>query len=406
MTLRSFLFAALLGTVSIAAKAQHPVVQSIVDGVRIDSLMKWVNELSGELPVDVGNGPELIVSRHKFNEGNAKAQQYLAQKLEQFGYTPEVQTFSSTGNNLLAVKEGSVYPDQVLILCAHYDAMPAGTLAAPAADDDGSGCAALLEAARLMRNIDFAYTLVFALWDEEEQGLLGAKFYAGGMAANDRIIRGVINMDAIAYDGNADRKARIHTRSTANSREIADTVFAVRQHYNIDLDLLRTDPGATYSDHAAFWNEGYGAILVIEEFGADGNPFYHTPNDRSIHFDVPYYEKLARLSIGAFATLAEPLGAAQGVADAPTAPVPGLQVWPNPTSTTTDIWVEMPADGVVRLSLHDALGREVVRVHEGWIPQGRRAFHLDLTDLPAATYLLRTEGAGVQARSVRIVRVP
>jgi hypothetical protein len=125
MSHRSFLIAALFCLTSLGAKAQHPVVQSIVDGVRIDSLMKWVNELSGELPVDVGNGPELIISRHKFNEGNAKAQQYLAQKLEQFGDTPEVQTFSSTGNNLLAVKEGSVYPDQVLILCAHYDAMPA-----------------------------------------------------------------------------------------------------------------------------------------------------------------------------------------------------------------------------------------------------------------------------------------
>jgi hypothetical protein len=88
--------------------------------------------------------------------------------------------------------------------------------------------------------------------------LLGAKFYAGGMAANDRIIRGVINMDAIAYDGNGDRKARIHTRSTANSRRSRTPCSRCQQHYNIDLDLLRTDPGATYSDHAAFWTEGYG----------------------------------------------------------------------------------------------------------------------------------------------------
>ena len=249
--------------------AQHPVIQSVLDAASIDSMLHFVNELSGEQPVDLGSGPVTITSRHTNNPGNALAQAYLQQKLVQFGYTPEVQTFSATGKNILVTKTGTEFPDEIVIFCAHYDAMPAGILAAPAADDDGSGVAAVLELARLIRDIPFRYTIVFALWDEEEQGKVGSEFYAGVMAANDALIRGVVNMDAIAYDGNGDTKARIHTRPIANSNAIADTVFAVRADYGIELDLLLTNPGATYSDHASFWTEGYGAILVIEEFGAD-----------------------------------------------------------------------------------------------------------------------------------------
>jgi len=405
MTFRSLLIALILLSSS-GAKAQHPVVQSILEAIRIDSMMLWVDELSGELPIDVGNGPELIVSRHKFSPGNAVAEQYLTRKLEQFGYEPVIQTFSATGNNILATKVGTLYPDEIVILCAHYDAMPAGNLAAPAADDDGSGCAAVLEAARLLRNTDFAYTIVFALWDEEEQGLVGARFYAGGMAANDALIRGVINMDAIAYDGNADTKARIHTRPIANSIELADSVFAMREHYNIDLDLILTNPGATYSDHAAFWTEGYGAILVIEEFGADGNPFYHTPNDRSIHFDVPYYEKLAKLSIATMATIAEPTGVFQHVETVPVAQTFGLQAWPNPSATASTVWIDVPRSGAVTVHLFDAMGRAVYEIHNGPLPRGRHAFEVPMARMPSGTYVALAQGPGLAPQSLRLVRTP
>jgi Zn-dependent M28 family amino/carboxypeptidase len=378
----------------------------VLDAVRIDSMMRYVNELSGELPVNIGNGPELIASRHTFNAGNAMAQTWLEQKFVQLGYDPVVQTFSSTGRNILVTKPGSIYPDEVVILCAHYDAMPAGVLDAPAADDDGSGCGAVLEAARILRDIDFAYTIVFALWDEEEQGLLGAKFYAGAMAANDAVIRGVINMDAIAYDGNADKKARIHVRPIANSVEIGDSIFAVRAHYGIDLDLLLTNPGATYSDHAAFWTEGFGAVLVIEEFGADGNPFYHTPNDRAIHFDVPYYEKLAKLSIATLATLAEPTDIAQVVTSPQATPSLTIQAYPNPSSISSHVWLDVPVAGTVSLVLFDALGREVMGLFSGQLSPGRHTFEVLLGELPAGSYTLLAQGGGLASRSLRLMRTP
>ncbi|MBK8499506.1 MAG: M20/M25/M40 family metallo-hydrolase [Flavobacteriales bacterium] len=386
-------------------QAQNPIIQGILDDVRIDSMMQWVGELSGEVATPIDGTSQVITSRHKNNAGNALSQTYLEQKLAQFGYTPVIQSFSTTGKNILVTKPGDGSTDEVVIICAHYDAMPGGILAAPAADDDGSGTCAVLEAARILADVDFVHPIIFALWDEEEQGKIGSLFYAGAMAANDALIRGVVNMDAIAYDGNGDTKARIHTRPVANSFEISDTVFAVREDYNIDLDLILTNPGATYSDHASFWTEGYGAVLVIEEFSADGNPHYHTPDDRIQYFDVPYYEKLAKLSIATVATLAIPVESGLVVGEEPVAGN-ALYAFPNPTADDASLWIEQRSMKRARIVLLDALGREVSVLHDGLLAAGKHGFTLPLAEQAPGGYVVHATVDGAPSQSVRVVRLP
>jgi len=388
------------------AVGQNPVVQAVIDAVRIDSMVHYVNELSGEVPTQIAGSTQTILSRHKDNAGNALAQTYLEQKFTQFGYTPVVQTFGPTGRNILATKIGTLYPNDVVILCAHYDAMPGGMLDAPAADDDGSGVCAVLEAARILYDVPFEYTVVFALWDEEEQGLVGSEFYAGVMAANDGVIRGAINLDAIAYDGNGDTKARVHVRPIANSLELGDSVFSVLDNYGIDIDLLLTNPGATYSDHAAFWNEGYGAVLIIEEFNADGNPHYHTPTDRVEFFDVPYYEKLARLGIATAATIAVPVNEPQAVGAINVQRGPALYAYPNPTSEDAGLWLETTASGPYRVIVLDALGQEVALLHDGLLAMGKHAFRVPLSGLHAGGYVVLATTDGQPPMALRLVRTP
>ena len=271
--LRLSLAACISCTLPIGLQAQHPVIQNVLEEASIDSMLQYVRWLSGEDPVDVGNGPEYIYSRHMLKPGNALSAQWIIQKLEGWGYEPNIQSWSPSGENILVSKPGVLFPESTVVFCAHYDAMPGGPVEAPAADDNASGVAALLEAARLLSDIEFEHRVLFAFWDEEEQGLVGSAFHAGGEAANNAVIHAVINMDAIAYDGNGDTQARVHTRPIANSIAISDTTFSVLETYGIDIDLILTNPGAAYSDHASYWNEGYGAVLIIEEFGADGNPY-------------------------------------------------------------------------------------------------------------------------------------
>ena len=383
--------------------AQHPVVQDVLDAIRIDSLMHYVAQLTGELPVDVGNGPQLISSRNLAHPDHAVARAWLVQKLTEIGYGPVLQPFNVNGMNVLAWKPGLVHPDEPVIVCAHYDTMPAGAAGGPGADDDGSGTAAVLEAARVLRDVDLEHTVLFALWDEEEVGLQGSAYYAQGEAANDALIRGVINMDAIAYDGNGDKKARIHTRPIANSIELADSVFAVRAHYDIDLDLILTNPGASYSDHASFWNNDYGAILVIEEFGADGNPFYHTPNDLMAHFDVPYFEKLARLSIATAATIAVPV-AEQSVFTPSPDFSPQLSTWPNPAMHDAEAWLGVRVAGYHRVELVDALGRVVRSLYAGELLPGRYRIPLPMAACAPGLYLVRVVTGGQRPVTTRIMR--
>ncbi|MFT4525494.1 MAG: hypothetical protein ACI85F_001649 [Bacteroidia bacterium] len=286
------------------SSAQNPTIEQILSEVNIDSMIHYASAISGEFPVNLADTTVTIASRHKSQPGNGFAADYIEQKLASFGFTPDVQSWSTTGENIVATQPGLEYPNQKYVICAHYDAMP--TAIAPAADDDGSGTATLIELARVLSQYEFVFTIEYGFWDEEEQGLVGSREYAEAAALAGDSILGVINMDALAWDGNGDGLMRIHTRPTANSEDLSEIAVSVNTAYDIGLDIAVNNPGATYSDHASFWNNGFGAILIIEDFDNDGNPHYHTTTDLVQYFDTAYYEKLSLLSAGTISSLAIP----------------------------------------------------------------------------------------------------
>ena len=379
--------------------AQDPIVQSILDDVEVDSMLKYVGDISGENAVFIDGDWETITSRHKLNVGNALTTTYLFEKFASFGLQPYYQNWSSTLDNVIAEQEGVLYPNEKVIICGHYDAMPGGIALAPAADDDGSGTAAVLEAARVLSQYQFEYTIVYALWDEEEQGLVGSGFFAGAAASNDDTIIAVINLDALAWDGNGDSLARIHTRPVANSLAIGDTAFAMNARYNLDLALNINNPGATYSDHASFWNEGFSAILIIEDFDNDGNPYYHTESDLVQYFDVPYFEKVAKLGFATVATLAVPFDGNIGIEEI--IGLESLNARPNPFVDMVQI--ELPNDfqRIRSIDLFDMVGR---RVEPFEYEYNGSALFLNGQKMPSGSYLLRVTTNDGKAYSVRILK--
>ena len=397
---------AFLGTLS-PTVAQNPLVQQIIDEVNIDSLMRDLGLLSGEAPVNVGNGDELIVSRNKNQPGNPLAADWLQQRFEELGYTATVQVFSAgTGENIIAEKIGSVHPERKVVICGHYDAMPGGPVAAPAADDDGSGTVAVLEAARVLAPYTFENTIVFALWDEEEQGKLGSIFYAGVAASNDVEITGAVNMDAISYDGDGDGLMRVHTKAIANSLALKDSAVLVNAMYaGLNLPMAINLPGATYSDHASFWSQNYGAILIIEDFDNDGNPHYHTSTDLVDFIDQPYFHGLARLGIGTTAALAIPVSDPTAIMENITRAADDvIFAYPNPTHGTTQVRVTT-GGGQARLSLHNSMGQKLMELSDGRLASGRHAFSFDAQGLAPGAYVLRCT-IGSMASTFPFVRMP
>jgi len=283
-------------------QSQTPVVQEIINQANIDSLIFFVEELSGEVQTNINGAPYTIVSRNKYQPSNDKAADYIQQKLESYGLTVYNQSFSSSGRNVYGVQTGTDLPNQKYIICAHYDDMPSGSTA-PGADDNASGTAAVLEAARIISQYISEYTIIYALWDEEEQGLVGSDYYATLAAAAGDSLLGVVNLDMIAWDSNSDYIADLHTGPVGTSRYLKDKMIEVNTLYNLGLNIDIKDPGSNYSDHASFWYNGFGAILLIED-GTDFNNWYHTINDLVTHFNLPYYLMMSQAAYGTLATLA------------------------------------------------------------------------------------------------------
>jgi hypothetical protein len=275
-------------------------VANIMNQVKADSIYRYERQLCGDTTCFLGGILDSIKTRYYSSTGNIKAQQYIFQKFQNFGYTPWYQTITSTRINVLAKKIGTKYPNQYVIICSHFDDMPSGTIA-PGADDNCSGTIAVLEAARVLANVNLPYTIIFAAWDEEELGLYGSKAYADTAYAHGDSIIGVLNFDMIAYDGNNDGALDVNTNTA--SMPLANDFAQIVTLYQPTLIPQVTTSLNGGSDHQSFQNRGYKAILSIED-NSDFTPYYHTVNDKYSTLNLPYFVKMIKAGVAALVTIA------------------------------------------------------------------------------------------------------
>ncbi len=284
-----------------------PVVNDLISSVDNDAVYNYCGGLSGEWPVSIGGSDYTITSRNSnYTEGIQKATQYAYEFFSSLGLDAEYHYFSGPGQrNVIAKQEGSLYPDKYYIICAHIDSMPSGATS-PGADDNASGSVAVMLAAELFSDYLFDYSIIYALWTGEEQGLIGSGYYAQDAYNSGMDIEGVINLDMIAWDSTGDPVIRIHAKESQipSTMVLADTMADIIDIYSLNLVPEIVSNGLTYSDHASFWDYGYSAILGIEEDDGDFNPYYHTVNDRLMYLNLDYFRDFARASIASIAHLA------------------------------------------------------------------------------------------------------
>ena len=308
---KPLLFLGLIALVTFNIKAQS--IQDLMNSVSNSNLQTTVAELSGEQTATINGSTQTITTRVQGN--NDLAADYIKERLEALpNLNVEFQNFNTAGKNVIATQIGQTNPDDIYIICAHYD-----SVTTYCADDNATGVAAVLEIARLLSGQCTDNTIVYALWDEEEIGLLGANYYAQQAAdetngnTRDNIL-GVINMDMIGYDGDApgtpgDNQFDIDVRDIANSIAIKDDLINLLNTYTFDLDEIVVNPGTTASDHSRFWNQGYSAVLVGESWETnDQTPDYHTSNDRVEDIDFQYMTELTKLVLAYTATKAGLIG--------------------------------------------------------------------------------------------------
>ena len=110
--------------------------------------------------------------------------------------------------DVIAIQRGTSDPDRVVIISGHIDSRNSDPVNfdrdAPGANDDGSGVAAVLEAARVLSQRKFPATIVYAVLSGEEEGLYGGKVLASFVKAKGWRVEAVLNNDIIGNTNGSD----------------------------------------------------------------------------------------------------------------------------------------------------------------------------------------------------------
>lgn len=253
--------------------------------------------------------------------------------------------------NIVAIQRGTGDPNRVIIISGHIDSRVTDvmnfTADAPGANDDASGVAAVLEAARVLSKHSFDATLVFAALSGEEQGLLGGKILADYAQAQGWRVEANLNNDIV---GNSEgqsgvrdtTRVRVFSEGTktveteaqeerrrynggevdSSSRNLARFVDGLADRYlaNFDVEMIyRTDRYGRGGDQVEMLRHGFPAVRISE--GAENYDRQHqdlrTENgveygDTIEGVDFDYLGQVARLNIVAMGALANapasPLG--------------------------------------------------------------------------------------------------
>jgi len=284
-----------------------PWVQTWIDRVTPTLVYSYVAGLSGEQPVLVGESPYVIGNRNSWGgESIAHATQYASQRFQSMGLASSLYIWNnSTNPNVIADQPGFGLPDSLFLLTAHLDNKPdtgPGVPLAPGADDNASGSAGVLISAEILSQVDCYRSLRYVLFTGEEQGLLGSRAYAESVA--NQAIKGVINLDMIGWNSDQDPEIDLYARDWYPDDHALASLFArVINAYHLNLSPEIRGERLTGSDHASFWEQGFPAILAIEDL-EDFNRYYHTPGDNLAHLDLEYLTNFIKASVGTLAHLA------------------------------------------------------------------------------------------------------
>ena len=214
-------------------------------------------------------------SKHITKPGNRKASEFLFNTYRSFGYEPEYQWFEPRGAldgktaNVVATLRGTVNPDLVYIVSSHYDSVESG----PGADDDSSGTAALLEAARVLADRPMPATIVFASFTGEEGGLLGSREFVRRALASRMHVAGALNNDMVGWmnDARMDNTIRYSNPGIRDMQHAAAMLFTRLVTFDA-LYFKGTDAASLY--------DAFGDVIGgIGSYPVLGSPHYHQASD-------------------------------------------------------------------------------------------------------------------------------
>ena len=271
----------------------------IINSINADSLAWFVQKL------------EDFETRFAFAENRFEVSQWIADQFTRMGYTNVVQDpFTSTAwgitadqKNVIAVLEGSVFPDDYIIIGAHHDSVVTtggypyvdpSMIFAPGADDNASGTAAVLEIARVFKeqNIQPLNSIRFMTFAMEEQWMHGSYHDVRKIMEEGMNVTAMFNLDMI---GNQPFDLSWVFWVIVN--EIGDFLMdlALPTGENMDMEIVPTISNtAITSDALPYHSAGIPIIYFFEHYFS---PHYHQVTDLLTNLNIPYMTQFTKLII-------------------------------------------------------------------------------------------------------------
>ena len=245
--------------------------------------------------------------------------------------------------NVVAIQRGTTYPNRYVIMSGDIDSRVTdandATSDSPGANDNASGMAGTIEAARVLSNYSFENSIIYVGLSGEEQGLYGGKGLAEYAKENDWDIIGVLNNDMIGniegVDGVIDNRTfRIFSEpysiletekqlkqkrfyggeNDGESRQLARHVFASTKTYLPEMNPLliyRLDRFGRGGHHRPFNEVGFPGIRIMEAHENYNRQHQDIRTENGIDYgdvisgvNFEYCAKLTAVNAAALATLA------------------------------------------------------------------------------------------------------
>jgi Zn-dependent M28 family amino/carboxypeptidase len=265
-----------------------------------------------------------------------RAASYIETALTQAGYTPTRQDYAAGGQRVrnIEVAVGNVAkgkrPERIFIVGAHYDSAPG----APGANDNGSGTAAVLELARMLKNVQLGAgtELRFVLFVNEEPPYfmgeeMGSMVHAAELKRQGQNVQAALVLETMGYYTDKPNSQQLppglegRYPSTGNfiafvgtlesSGLVREALAAFRAASDFPAEGLAAPAhttGVTLSDHSSYNRHGYPALMITDT-AFMRYPYYHTAQDTPDKLD---YESMARVVNGLAKTIVALAGAKQG----------------------------------------------------------------------------------------------
>jgi hypothetical protein len=287
---------------AVGASIEPPVIAEI--DTNISNLVSVITpQSSGSYISDLSN----ISTRYSYATGCRQAEQYVFNKFDSLNLSSSFFSYqynNTTMRDVVGQRLGIAHPESIIIICAHLDCTSENpNQFAPGAEDNATGVAVVLEAARALRRCQNDLTIRFVAFTGEEQGLIGSSRYADSCQRAGERIAAVINVDMVGYSGLYAQDMHIfsdpgsYALGAFGAQMISTyTSLDTIPHYGVSPEYG--------SDHYPFSTRGYAAIFFIDAWdGFDWYPYYHTVADTIGNLNLNQQAAIAKAVTAMGATL-------------------------------------------------------------------------------------------------------